>query len=132
MKIAAVTDDGVTIHSHFGQAHYFEVLTIDDGLIAARERRAKPAHHGHQAHGAASVHMHEVHDTAPVHAPAMADVIGDCQMLLARGMGEPAFRALQARGVNPMLVQEHTIDEAVEAYVRGGLQHRPERIHHHS
>lgn len=131
MKIAAVTDDGVSIHSHFGQALYFEVLTVGEGLITARERRAKPAHNGHQAHGAASVHMHETNGAAPVHAPAMADVIGDCQILLARGMGEPAFNALQARGINPMLVQEHTIDEAVQSYTQGSLQHRPERMHHH-
>ena len=120
MKIAAVTDDGVSIHSHFGRAHYSEVLTVDDGHITARERRTKPAHNGHQAHG-----------VTPAHAPAMAEVIGDCQVLLARGMGEPAFHSLLARGINPMLVQEHAIDEAVRAYTQGGLQHRPERIHHH-
>ena len=120
MKIASVTDDGVSIHSHFGRALYFEVVTVDDGHLTARERRTKPAHHGHQAH-----------EATPAHAPAMAEVIGDCQILLAPAMVESAFHALQARGINPMLVQEHAIDEAVRAYVQGGLQHRPERIHHH-
>ncbi len=120
MKIAAVTDDGVSIHSHFGQAPYFEVLTVDAGRITARERRAKPAHNGHMAHGA-----HHAH------APAIADVIADCQVLLARGMGAPAFESLQARGIEAVLVEERAIDEAVQAYAQGRLQHRPERIHQH-
>ncbi len=47
MKLAAVTADGVTIHSHFGQAPYFEVLTIEAGKITAREQRKKPAHNRH-------------------------------------------------------------------------------------
>ena len=119
MKIAAVTDDGVSIHSHFGRALYFEVLTVDDGHITARERRTKPAHNGHQAHG-----------VTPAHAPAMAEVIGDCQVLLARAWANLRFTPCR-RGINPMLVQEHAIDEAVRAYTQGGLQHRPERIHHH-
>ncbi len=41
MKIAAVTADGTAIHSHFGQAPYFEVLTIENGAVTAREQRAK-------------------------------------------------------------------------------------------
>ncbi len=61
----------------------------------------------------------------------MAEVIADCQVLLARGMGEPAFRALQAAGIEPLLVEEQSIDDAVNAYLRGELMHNPDRIHRH-
>ncbi len=47
MKIAAVTADGVNIHSHFGQAPYFQVLEITDGVITGREQRPKPFHKWH-------------------------------------------------------------------------------------
>ncbi len=124
MKIAAVTDDGKTIHSHFGQAPYYEVLTIEDNTIVARERRNKPSHH----HGAQHEHNPSGGDT---HAQGMAKVIGDCQVLLARGMGQPAFQALQAAGIQPVLTEKQTIDEAVQSYLRGDLAHRAERVHQH-
>jgi hypothetical protein len=44
IKIAAVTDDGVTISPHFGRARYYEVLTIENGAIAKRERRERAGH----------------------------------------------------------------------------------------
>ena len=124
MKIAAVTDDGTSIHAHFGQAPYFEVLTIEEGKIAARERRAKPAHNGHHD----AEHHHSGGDT---HAGNMAQVIADCQVLLARGMGEPAYHALRSVGIEPLVVAERTIDQAVQAYLRGELTHQPARVHRH-
>ena len=124
MKIAAVTSDGVTIHSHFGQAPFYEVLTVEDDKIVARERRNKPAHQP----GAPHEHHEMGGDT---HAQGMAKVISDCQVLLARGMGQPAFVAIQAAGIQPILTDVETIDEAVQAYVRGDLAHRNERVHRH-
>ena len=124
MKIAAVTDDGVTIHLHFGQAPYFQVLTIENNQIVAREQRAKPAHQ----HGAHDEQHHAV--GGDTHAQGMAAVIADCQVLLARGMGQPAYAALQAAGIQPILTERETIDDAAQAYLRGELTHRAERIHH--
>jgi predicted Fe-Mo cluster-binding NifX family protein len=123
MKIAAVTDDGVTIHSHFGQAPYFQVLTIENNQIVAREQRAKPAHQ----HGAHDEHHHAA--GGDTHAQGMAAVIADCQVLLARGMGQPAYAALQAAGIQPILTVRETIDDAAQAYLRGELTHRAERVH---
>ncbi len=126
MKIAVVTADGVGIHAHFGQAPYFEVLTIEEGQATARERREKSAHNGHHTHG--EEHYHACRHS---HAEEMAEAIQDCQVLLARGMGEPAYRALRAAGIEPLLVAEMTIDEAVQAYLQGNLQHHAERLHRH-
>jgi predicted Fe-Mo cluster-binding NifX family protein len=125
MKIAAITADGVSIHSHFGQAPYFTVLEIVDGHIISREQRPKPFHKWHYDH---AVHHPEKRDA---HSGSMAAVIDDCEVLLARGMGEPAFYALSAAGIEPILVSEKTIDEAVQAYLSGELQHHSERIHQH-
>ena len=44
MKIAAVSEDGVTISQHFGRAPFYVVLTIEDGKIVARETRDKMGH----------------------------------------------------------------------------------------
>ncbi len=123
MKIAAVTDDGVTLHSHFGQAPYYQVLTIENNQIVAREQRAKPAHHGEHAE------HHHPGAGGDTHAPGMAEVIADCQVLLARGMGQPAYAALQAAGIQPILTELQSIDDAANAYLRGELTHRSERVH---
>ncbi len=125
MKIAAVTADGVTIHSHFGQAPYFQVLEISDGVVMGREQRSKPFHQWHSEH---AEHHPAQGDS---HAGQMLKVIADCQVLLARGMGEPAYRTLRAAGIEPLLVTEETIDEGVQAYLQGNLQHHPERLHRH-
>ncbi len=124
MKIAAVTEDGTTIHSHFGQAPYYEVLTVENKQIVGRERRVKPSHQ----HGAEHEHNGPGGDT---HAKGMAQVIADCQVLLARGMGQPAFLTLQQAGIEPILTEKLAIDDAVQAYLRGELTNRSDRIHRH-
>ena len=125
MKIAAVTDDGVTIHSHFGQAPMYQVLTIENDKIVAREQRAEPAHN----HPGAHEEHHHPGAGGDTHAPGMAEVISDCQVLLARGMGQPAYAALQAAGIQPILTELQSIDDAANAYLRGELKHRDERVH---
>ena len=41
MKIAAVSEDGVTISQHFGRAPFYVVVTVEDGKIVSREKRDK-------------------------------------------------------------------------------------------
>ncbi|RME39883.1 MAG: dinitrogenase iron-molybdenum cofactor biosynthesis protein, partial [Thermoflexia bacterium] len=44
MKIAAVSDDGVTISPHFGRAPFYVVVTVEEGRIVGREVREKMGH----------------------------------------------------------------------------------------
>ena len=44
MKIAAVSEDGVTISQHFGRAPFYVVVTVENGQIVAREQRDKMGH----------------------------------------------------------------------------------------
>ena len=36
MKIAAVTEDNITISQHFGRAPFYVVVTVENGKIVAR------------------------------------------------------------------------------------------------
>ena len=130
MKIAAVTEDGVTISQHFGRAPYYLVLTVVDGQVVGREQREKVAHgrgageHVHvegQAHGfdAASQDTHG----------RMAAPITDCQVLLARGMGMGAYESLQQAGIRPVVTDVADIDAAVQAYLAGNLTDHVEKLH---
>jgi predicted Fe-Mo cluster-binding NifX family protein len=126
--IAFVTDDGSTISAHFGRAHYYEVVTLKDGLVSERRRLSKTGHHsfGHGEHG----HDGQGHHQADKHASMTAPLAG-VEALIARGMGLGAHQHLLASGIRPILTDLHTIDEAIQHFVDGGLQDNPQRLHDH-
>ncbi len=134
MRIAAVSDDGVTISQHFGRAPYYVVVTVEDGRVVARETRDKMGHN-HFA-GAGESHSHGTgphgHGFDPAsqsrHALMMA-AIADCEVLLARGMGAGAYESLRQANIRPVVTDVANVDEAVQAYLAGGLQDHVERLH---
>jgi len=129
MKIAVVTDDGTTISAHFGRAQFYEVLSIENEAIAKRERRPKAGHHtfahGDHDHGsshgfdAASVNKHN----------QMAETIKDCQIVLARGMGNGAYQGMLQNNIKPIVTDIQTIDEAVQAVISGTIVDHTEKLH---
>jgi predicted Fe-Mo cluster-binding NifX family protein len=134
MKIAAVSEDGVTISQHFGRAPFYVVITVEDGKIVSREQRDKLGH----AHFAGEPHEEAHGDDPRGHGfdPAaqnrharMAAAIGDCQVLLARGMGAGAYQSMEQAGVRPIVTDIAVIDEAVLAYLSGQILDHTERLH---
>ncbi len=137
MKIAVVTEDGKTISAHFGRAPYYVVLMVEDGRVTGREQREKPAHgHGHHEHQGQGgmVQLHEGGSGtgsaggSETHG-AMVAPIEDCQVLIGRGMGYPAYESIQAAGIQPIITDVREIDEAVQQYLKGELADHPERLH---
>jgi predicted Fe-Mo cluster-binding NifX family protein len=135
MKIAAVSEDGVTISQHFGRAPYYVVVTIEDGKIISRERRDKMGH----AHFASEPHEEAVHGSDPRghgfdpaaqdrHA-SMAAAIADCDALLARSMGAGAYYSMEQAGIRPFITDIPTIDEAALSAAGGNLVDHIERLH---
>jgi predicted Fe-Mo cluster-binding NifX family protein len=120
-KIAFATDDLINISTHLGRAKKYLIYTIEKGQTIAREERLKPVHsHEHQEeHTHANGHFHD----------DMARVIADCQIVIARGMGKPALEGVERVGIQPILTELSTIEEALQAYLAGRLEHRPERVH---
>lgn len=134
MKIAAVTEDGVTISQHFGRAPFYMVVTIEDGKIVSHEKRDKLGHNqfGGESH-------EEAHGTDPRghgfaqaeqnrHA-RMAVAIADCEVLLARGMGAGAYESMQQANIRPVVTDVENIDEAVQAFLAGNLTDHVENLH---
>jgi predicted Fe-Mo cluster-binding NifX family protein len=122
-KIAAVTENGEKISSHFGMAPTYVVYTVDEGQIQGSEQREKPHHGSHGEHGAHEHGHHGLHDD--MFAP-----ISDCQVLLCGGMGEPAYARAQQAGLEVVLTGGD-IRQAVEAYLQGAVTSDMRRIHHH-
>ncbi len=133
MKIAAVTDDGVTISPHFGRARYYEVLTVETGVIAKRERREKAGHHTfgkqeehHRRHGEGPDEHQEGRHRKHV---LMAATIKDCDVVLARGMGHGAYEGMLKHEIKPIVTDIPSIDEAAKAIIDGTIVDHTERLH---
>jgi predicted Fe-Mo cluster-binding NifX family protein len=143
MKIAVVSDDGQTISQHFGRAQHYVVLTIENGQITGRELREKFGHkHGSGDHpgtgeghiGAAQAECdpsssQRFSPLAEDSHSRMAASISDCTVVVARGMGAPAYYSMQRAGIQPMVVNETSVDEAAQALITGSLVDHRERLH---
>ena len=132
MKIAVVSDDTKTISAHFGRAQYYLVYTVENGKITGQETRTKPGHKHtedkpHENHENCNEDSHSHHSEAS-HANMM-DVIMDCDVLLARGMGKGAYEGLKVRSIQPIITDIPEIQPAVEAYLNGNLIDHLELLH---
>jgi predicted Fe-Mo cluster-binding NifX family protein len=134
MKIAAVSEDGVTISQHFGRAPFYVVVTVEDGKIVSREKREKMGHaqfvgekheesHGQDPRG------HGFDPAAQNRHARMADAIADCEALLSRGMGAGAYESMKQVNIRPVVTDVENIDEAVQAYLTGNLEDHVEKLH---
>lgn len=134
MKIAAVSEDGVTISQHFGRAPFYVVLTVEDGKIVGREQRDKLGHgqfagEPHEETHGADRRGHGFDPAAQNRHARMAAAIADCQILLARGMGAGAYESMKQAGIRPIVTDVASIEEAALAAARGELTDHAERLH---
>jgi len=134
MKIAAVSEDGVTISQHFGRAPFYVVVTVEDGKIVSSEKRDKLGHN--QFGGEHEEHVHEADPRGHGFDPAAQDrhtrmltAIADCEVLLARGMGSGAYESMKKAKIRPIVTNVTNIDDAVQAYLAGSLEDHVEKLH---
>ena len=132
MKIACITDDGNTISQHFGRAQYFLVLTIEEGKIVNREKRAKMGHNQFQG----APHVEEPHteghgmDSASHDKHiSMADAIADCEVLICGGMGTGAYESMRRLNIRPIVTDLSDIEAAAQAFINGTLVDHTEFLH---
>lgn len=131
VNIAAVTDDGVTISQHFGRAKYYEVLFVENGKVVKRERREKLGHHNfsQQEHHNHSNEQHGFDESSHNKHVSMAEAIKDCQILLARGMGNGAYQSMLQLNIKPVVTDIKNIDEAVQAIINDSIVNHTEKLH---
>jgi len=132
MKIAAVSEDGITISQHFGRAPFYVVVTVENKEIVFKEKRDKMGH----AHFSGETHAegedprgHGFDPAAQSRHASMAAVIADCQVLLARGMGAGAYESMRQANIQSVVTEIAAIDEAVQAYLNGTLVDHTEKLH---
>ena len=131
MKIAAISDDEITISQHFGRAPFYVVVTVEDDRIVNKETREKSGHHTFAAHHADTKpgERHGYDAGAQVRHANMASTISDCHVVLAGGMGWGAYESLKSSNIEPIVTDVKDIDEAVQRYLDGKLENLMERLH---
>lgn len=134
IRIAAVSEDGVTISRHFGRAPIYVVVNVERGRILSRETRDKLGHAQFAAEAGegsrdADPRGHGFDPVAQDRHARMVTAIADCQILLARGMGAGAFASVQRAGIEPIVTDLEDIDAAVESYLAGTLHNQIEKLH---
>jgi predicted Fe-Mo cluster-binding NifX family protein len=132
LKIAFVTDDGNTISQHFGRAQFYEVVTIENGSVVQRERREKAGHHtfhGQEEHGEHHGPGHGFDEHSQGKHRMMTTTIMDCQMLVARGMGNGAYQHMVSANIKPIITSIPTIDNAVQEIIKGTIVNHEEKLH---
>ena len=140
MKIAAVSDDGVSISQHLGKALTYVVTTVEDGKIVGKEARPKTGHHtfaaegeclwgGHPHPNTSSGERHGFDAGAQSRHASLIGTIADCQVLIAGGMGRSAYRAMQYRNIKVVTTTVESIDDAVRLYLEGKLPSVKGRLH---
>ncbi len=128
MKIAVVTNDGKTISQHFGRSRYFKIITIENDKIVFDELRERGT--GHFAKGnneSSSGHLnpqgrHGYGSDADRKHSLMAQEIGDCDVLIAGGMGQGAYESFKRFGLDVYLTDIEIIEDAVDNFMNGTLE----------
>ena len=125
MKVAVVTDDGNTISAHFGMARQYLVYQVEGGKIKGKEVREKAAHapgmHGHHHDGGES-------EKGVTHMDMLSNV-RDCEVVIARGMGNPMYQFIRNSGMKVFVTAKERADDAVKAFVDGTLDNHTELLH---
>ena len=132
MKVAIVTDDGLTVSQHFGRARFYLVVELDGSGEIDRELRPRFTPHSSGGAGHGDTHAPgQPHGTGPEamrrHA-SMVEAIRDCQVLIAGGMGTGAVQAMEAAGIRVVLTGLREINRVITEFRDGTLRNRRERM----
>ena len=132
MKIAFVTDNGVTITQHFGRAGKYLVVETEDGKELSRELRDKLGHtHFHQAEKEHNLGENQAHNNPADHSKhvQMMAAIEDCDVVVCGGMGRGAFQSIVSLGKDVFMTNTDDINNALKGYLAGELQNMSDLIH---
>ena len=132
MKIAIVTNDGKTISGHFGRAQFFLIVEIKNEQELSRKLVKKIGHQHFQDGGPEHAHLLAPHgfDSASRNRHSqMLKAIGDCQVVIAGGMGQGAIAGIKESGKKNYLVENRNIEDVIALYNAGNLENSPGLAH---
>ena len=131
LRIAVATEDGKYIAQHFGRSPFFAIYEVTDGSIINHSLR-KNTFTGHftrnHAEQAGKEHHHHGSGESDSHQ-SVVNGLGDCSVVISRGMGRKAWEDLRAKGLEMIVTDQQEVGRAVELYLAGSLEDRTEKLH---
>jgi len=118
MKIAIASDDGKTISPHFGRAEGFVIFEVQNQEVRSYEYRQN-SFTGH-ALGIEGQQSGDRHKT-------IIEALRDCDVVISRGMGRRLYEDLKYAGINPLITDEESVENALKMYMKGMLADNPEK-----
>ncbi len=133
MKIAIPSNDSVNITGHFGRTKGFVICEIDNNKVIKKDYventftgHAKGLHsegeHGHHEHE----HGHHGHSHAGIF-----NAIGDCQTVIAGGMGRRLYDEFEQKNIKVFVTRETNIDNALNLFLNNELDNNSEKCCNH-
>jgi predicted Fe-Mo cluster-binding NifX family protein len=122
MKIAIPTMDGVSISAHFGKSKAFLILEFEGGAIRSKELRENDQHRPRESSPEGRSQTFLTEPGPPHDHGGFTRLLGDCQVVLVRGMGGGAMQAMRSAGIQVCRVEDTcSPEEAVLAFATGKL-----------
>jgi predicted Fe-Mo cluster-binding NifX family protein len=117
MRIAIASDDGTNIAAHTGQCRGFVIFEVNEQKAARVGYRPNTftAHAQGRCRGP-DEEVAENHSHGP-----LVDAIGDCRILVTRGLGPRLVADLAAQGIDAYVCDLAQVDDAAQQYARGRL-----------
>ena len=120
-RIAIPTDDEAHVAPHTGRCRGFVVYDLAEGKASKVEYRPNTFTQHHLVHGAGEQHQHghgHSHD-------GILSGLGDCQAMIAFGMGRRLVDDLYARGMRVFLADTEEAETAAQHLAAGQLREIP-------
>ena len=131
MKIAAASDDGITITGHVGKCEMFIVFDVTDKKITNVDKRVntftmhKKEGHQHKHDGLHQQHNHE-HQGIGRHL-GILEGLKDCSYLFCCSGGPGLIDDLNANGIQVFFTDELNAEEAVKLFLEDKLKSDPDK-----
>lgn len=119
MKIAIPTNDNETIFGHFGRTQGFRIVEIEKNKVIDSQYLTNDftGHaQGHHHHDHQHNHAHQAHSHAGIF-----NAIGDCEIVIANGMGRRLYDDFQRTNTKVFITRETNIERAVNAFLNDEL-----------
>jgi len=116
IRVAVASEDGKTVHQHFGQATQFVICDLDGPTIRVIERRPNRPSCGGVVDGEPGHNDDLIQQTI--------DLIADCRAVVVARIGLGAQKRLEAQGIDAFMIPDF-IDRALRRLSASGLLEQP-------
>ena len=126
MKIAIPTNNSVNISSHFGKTKGFVICELDNGKVIKKEYK-RNTFTGH----AQGLHHKEGHGHANHSHHGIFNAIGDCETVIAGGMGRRLYDEFEQKNIKVFVTKEKKIDNALNLFLNNELDNNSDECCNH-